>query len=113
MRWWRHRRAAESDIHDSYIDAVASALIATALYWLAHAYADALGRRLSGEERLSVATLARALRHDWAIVRGAALPLAEGLALERAYYEQVLTTDDRNEGLNAFIEKRPPEFKGR
>jgi hypothetical protein len=67
--------AAESDLHDSYIDTVSSALIATALYWLAHSYAEALGRRLSGEQRLSVATLARALRHDWAIVRGATLPV--------------------------------------
>lgn len=48
-----------------------------------------------------------------AIDEGAARPLGEGLAVERAYYEQVLTTDDRNEGLNAFIGKRPPEFKGR
>jgi methylglutaconyl-CoA hydratase len=48
-----------------------------------------------------------------AIDEGAGRPLGEGLAIERACYERVLTTDDRNEGLNAFIEKRPPEFKGR
>jgi hypothetical protein len=67
--------AAESDIHDGYLDTVASALIASALYWLAHAYAELLGRRLVGEERLTLATLGRALRHDWAIVRGATLPM--------------------------------------
>jgi methylglutaconyl-CoA hydratase len=48
-----------------------------------------------------------------AIDEGAARPLADGLAIERAHYEQVLITDDRNEGLNAFIAKRAPEFKGR
>jgi methylglutaconyl-CoA hydratase len=48
-----------------------------------------------------------------AIDEGAARSLADGLAIERAHYEQVLITDDRNEGLSAFIAKRPPEFKGR
>jgi enoyl-CoA hydratase/carnithine racemase len=48
-----------------------------------------------------------------AIDGGVALPLAEGLALEAACYEEVLPSDDRNEGLAAFAEKRPPEFKGR
>jgi hypothetical protein len=67
--------AAESGRHESYVDTIASALIATLLYWLAHAYADLLGRRLATGERLTAATLARALAHDWAIVRGAALPL--------------------------------------
>src|SRR3954447_22675941 len=67
--------AAESGRHESYVDAIASAVFATLLYWLAHAYADLLGRRLETGERLSVAALARALGHDWAIVRGAAIPL--------------------------------------
>ncbi|HTW41304.1 MAG TPA: hypothetical protein VMD79_03205 [Solirubrobacteraceae bacterium] len=68
--------AAESGEHDSYLDAVASALIATALYWLAHAYAELLGGRLAARKRLTPAALARALAHDWPIARGAALPLA-------------------------------------
>jgi hypothetical protein len=67
--------AAESGRHESYVDAIASAVFATLLYWLAHAYADLLGRRLDTGERLTVRTLARALAHDWAIVRGAAIPL--------------------------------------
>jgi hypothetical protein len=67
--------AAESGRHESYVDLVASALVATTLYWLAHAYADLLGRRLATGDRLTAGTLALALAHDWAIVRGAALPL--------------------------------------
>jgi hypothetical protein len=67
--------AAESGRHESYVDALASALLATLLYWLAHAYADLLGRRLDTGERLTPAALARSLAHDWAIVRGAAIPL--------------------------------------
>jgi enoyl-CoA hydratase len=48
-----------------------------------------------------------------AIDRGVELPLAEGLALERASYEKVLVSDDRNEGLAAFAEKRPAVYKGK
>jgi methylglutaconyl-CoA hydratase len=48
-----------------------------------------------------------------AIDEGAALPLHEALAVERARYEEVLVTEDRNEGLAAFAEKRPPVYKGR
>jgi hypothetical protein len=67
--------AAESGRHESYIDAIASAALATLLYWLAHAYSDLLGRRLDTGEHLTARALGRALAHDWAIVRGAAIPL--------------------------------------
>lgn len=68
--------AAESASHDSYLETFASALIAVALYWLLHAYADVLGRRLSTRERLTARDIWRALIHEWAIVRGGAIPLA-------------------------------------
>ena len=68
--------AAESGRHESYLDTVASAAIAAALYWLAHAYAELLGHRLEQRERLTAGALGRALAHDRAILRGAALPLA-------------------------------------
>jgi hypothetical protein len=67
--------AAESGQHESFIDTVASAAIATALYWFAHADANVLGSRLSTRERLTMGALMRALAHDWALVRGAAIPL--------------------------------------
>jgi hypothetical protein len=67
--------AAESARHETYLDTVASTLIAAALYWVAHSYASVLGARLERQERLSAATLLRELTHNWAIVRGAALPL--------------------------------------
>jgi hypothetical protein len=67
--------AAESGQHDSYPDTVASAMIGMGLYWLAHAYASLLGRRLSARERLTGKGLSRALVHDWAVVRGGAIPL--------------------------------------
>ena len=48
-----------------------------------------------------------------AIDSGVGVPLADGLALEAACYEEVLASDDRNEGLAAFAEKRAPVFKGK
>jgi enoyl-CoA hydratase/carnithine racemase len=39
--------------------------------------------------------------------------LAAGLAAERELFEQAMTTEDRVEGMTAFIEKREPDFKGR
>lgn len=48
-----------------------------------------------------------------AIDQGLALALNEGLDLERRYYESVLGSEDRLEGLRAFAERRPAQFKGR
>jgi enoyl-CoA hydratase/carnithine racemase len=39
--------------------------------------------------------------------------LAAGLEQERRLYELAMATEDRVEGMTAFIEKRRPEFKGR
>ena len=40
-------------------------------------------------------------------------PLASGLQYERRLYELAMGTEDRVEGMQAFIEKRKAEFKGR
>jgi len=68
--------AAESDRRESYAEAVASTALAVLLYWFAHAYSDLLGRRLSQREPLTAHALGWAFVRDWAIVRGAGVPLA-------------------------------------
>ena len=40
-------------------------------------------------------------------------PLSAGLDHERRLYELAMATEDRVEGMTAFVEKRKPEFKGR
>ena len=40
-------------------------------------------------------------------------PLAAGLETERRLFELAMATEDRVEGMNAFVEKRRPEFRGR
>ena len=47
-----------------------------------------------------------------AIQRGLQMSLADGLALEIEAYHRTVPTEDRREGVRAFVEKRKPEFKG-
>ena len=43
---------------------------------------------------------------------GGQLPLDEGLALEADLIEKLFASSDANEGLHAFVEKRPAQFTG-
>jgi enoyl-CoA hydratase len=48
-----------------------------------------------------------------AVLKSANAPLDEGLEFERKSFYLLLASEDRAEGMKAFLEKRKPEFKGR
>jgi enoyl-CoA hydratase len=48
-----------------------------------------------------------------AIERGMEMPQEEGLFLEATLFGLCASTEDMREGTRAFLEKRPPQFKGR
>ena len=48
-----------------------------------------------------------------AVISGLDLPLESGLALERELQQQLFVSEDAKEGIAAYVEKRPAEFKGR
>ena len=47
-----------------------------------------------------------------AVLKGMDLSLEQGLGLEADLNVILQSTTDRTEGLNSFLEKRGPEFKG-
>jgi enoyl-CoA hydratase/carnithine racemase len=81
-----------------------------ALAWgLVSALVDADGareyaERLAAGPKLAIAAIKRCV-HE-----GGQLPLEDGLALEAELVERLFRSEDANEGLIAFVEKRKPEF---
>ncbi|XP_061593825.1 enoyl-CoA hydratase domain-containing protein 2, mitochondrial [Cololabis saira] len=47
-----------------------------------------------------------------AMNRGMEVDIGSGMAIERMCYARVIPTRDRQEGMAAFIEKRPPQYTG-
>jgi enoyl-CoA hydratase/carnithine racemase len=67
----------------------------------------AFDEHVAGLRKLPALAIAQIKR---AVYEGIALPIADGLALERELIEQLFRSSDAHEGLTAFAEKRTPEF---
>jgi 2-oxoglutaroyl-CoA hydrolase len=67
----------------------------------------ALVRDLAERPALALRTLKMILD------RGADAPLQTALELERKAYAWLRSTDDYAEGVRAFLDKRPPTYRGR
>ena len=48
-----------------------------------------------------------------AVIKASDAMLAEGIAFERKAFSMLFATEDKSEGVSAFMEKRKPTFKGR
>ena len=68
--------------------------------------AHALAFELASKPPLAVAGILKAA------IEGGALPMREGLALEYEALERTIGSQDAQEGIMAFLEKRKPVFRG-
>ena len=67
---------------------------------------DALAKAIASKAPISLRYIKEA------ILKGLDLTMEQGLRLEADLYFLLHTTGDRTEGIKAFQQKRPPEFKG-
>ncbi len=68
---------------------------------------DAYAQKLAASASLAVGRIKRA------VYQGMEGSLDEGLALERVFMKELFESEDAEEGVNAFVQKRKAEFKGR
>jgi enoyl-CoA hydratase len=71
------------------------------------AKAREIADRIAANGPLAVKALVATLRET------ETLPEEEAFAIEQQHGMQVMTSEDAREGPKAFLEKRPPVFKGR
>lgn len=54
---------------------IGAVVATTFVFWLAHVYAEVLGRRLEGERRPTLANIRSTMRGEWPLVEAALLPV--------------------------------------
>jgi enoyl-CoA hydratase len=75
--------------------------------------AEVLDRALALAKSIAALPPIAARKIKEVVLLGADMPLDGALALERQAFHLLFDTADQKEGMAAFIEKRPPKFRGR
>jgi len=66
-----------------------------------------LAKKITSKSPISTRTIIEVVNN------GLETPFGEALKLEAKLFRMLITTEDAQEGLRAFLEKRPPKFKGK
>src|SRR4029077_12888302 len=110
-RWIGPARATELLLTGDPIDAERALAIGLVAEVVDPEELPAAARRwaqlLASRAPLALAATKRAMR------AGAQLPIADALKEERREFVALFSTEDAQEGIAAFLQKRPPEWKGR
>lgn len=64
-----------------------------------------LAKKFTSKSKVAMAAILKAVRE------GVEKPLDEGLKIEAKQFGLIMTTEDKKEGIQAFVEKRAPSFK--
>lgn len=70
-------------------------------------HAREVAEKIADKPKLAVMAAKEAINHSFE------QPLNEGLIFERNLFTSLFATEDKKEGMEAFLEKREPRFKGR
>ncbi|SPE34274.1 putative enoyl-CoA hydratase [Burkholderiales bacterium] len=68
---------------------------------------------LAAASTIASYSLASVMMAKEALVRAYEMPLSEGILFERRLFHALFATEDQKEGMAAFLEKRPAEFRHR
>ncbi|MEM9966467.1 MAG: enoyl-CoA hydratase [Pseudomonadota bacterium] len=77
------------------------------------AASDLLEEALSAAKKITEKSMISVMVVKEAVNRAYEVPLSEGLLFERRVFHSLFASEDQKEGMTAFLEKRPADFKDR
>jgi len=75
--------------------------------------ADLLAEAVKTAERIAALSRPAVMMAKESVNRAYETTMAEGIKFERRVFHSTFATEDQKEGMSAFVEKRPPQFKNR
>ena len=75
--------------------------------------AELMNEAMKAADTIASMSLPSVMVAKEAVNRAFEVSLAEGVAFERRVFHGLFATEDQKEGMAAFVEKRPAQFKNR